>query len=283
VRAIGKRPRRALYRKAKQAERETRLALRRISPGKRQAPDFLILGAAKAGTTSLHHYLSEHPEVSPPLIKEIHYFDHAHHRGRGWYLAHFPPTAAAAGITGEATPYYLFHPLVPRRVASDLPGARLIALLRNPIDRAVSHHNHELVDSYEDLPFEEAVEREEKRLLGEEARIAADPRYRSFAHQHHSYLARGRYAEQLERWFEQFGHDRLLVLSAEELFAEPGRCVEEAQRFLGLEPVPPRDLSVRNDRDYSPPSTALRRRLQTYFEPHNERLYRLIGRDLGWK
>lgn len=279
---IGKRPRRALYRKAKRAQREVGTTLRRIGPGERQAPSFLILGAAKAGTTSLHHYLCEHPRVRPPTIKEIHYFDHAHRRGWGWYLAHFPPNDPGA-VTGEATPYYLFHPSVPRRVAEDLPDVRLIALLRNPVDRAISHHNHELADAYEDLPLDEAVDREEERLRGEEDRIVADPTYRSFSHQHHSYLARGRYAEQLERWFEHFDRDRLLVLSAEDLFKEPKGCLEEAQRFLGLEPVLPGDLSPRNNRIYSPPETALRKRLQTYFEPHNHRLYRLLGRDFGWE
>jgi hypothetical protein len=280
--AIGKRPRRALYRKAKRAQREAGTTLRRISPADRQAPGFLILGAAKAGTTSLHQYLSEHPQVQPPTIKEIHYFDHSHRRGWGWYLAHFPPSGFG-GITGEATPYYLFHPLVPRRVAESLPDVRLIALLRNPVDRAISHHNHELADSYEDLPLAKAVEREEERLRGEEDRIVADPRYRSFAHQHHSYLARGRYAEQLERWFKHFDRDRLLVLSAEELFEEPKGCVEEAQRFLGLEPVLPRNLSPRNNRSYSPPDPALRKRLQAYFEPYNHRLYRLLGQDFSWE
>jgi Sulfotransferase domain len=282
MRTIGKRPRRALYRKAKRAQREVGTTLRRIRPGGRQAPGFLILGAAKAGTTSLHHYLSEHPRVQPPSIKEIHYFDHSHPRGWGWYLAHFPANGDG-DITGEATPYYLFHPLVPQRVAEALPDVRLIALLRNPVDRAISHHNHELADSYEDLPLEEAVECEEERLRGEEDRMVADPRYRSFAHQHHSYLARGRYAEQLERWFEHFDRDRLLVLSAEDLFEEPRNCVEEAQRFLGLEPVLPSDLSPRNNRSYSVPDTALRKRLQAYFEPHNQRLYRLLGRDFGWE
>jgi hypothetical protein len=282
MRIVGKRPRRALYRKAKGAQREKQLALRRLSPGRRKAPAFLILGAAKAGTTSLHHYLNEHPRISPPIIKEIHYFDHSYRRGLGWYLAHFPLNTVD-GITGEATPYYLFHPLVAQRVASDLPDARLIALLRNPIDRAVSHHNHELGDGYEDLPLEEAIEREDERLRGEEERIVADPGYKSFSHQHHSYLARGRYAEQLKRWFEHFDRDRILVLGAEELFEDPKSCAEQAQEFLGLRPVLPRDLSPRNDRSYAPVDTGLRKRLRAYFEPHNVRLYRLVGRDFGWK
>jgi hypothetical protein len=270
------------YRAVTRTYRGTRTALRRLNASRRQAPGFLILGAAKAGTTSLHHYLLDHPQVSGPTIKEIHYFDHAYHRGAGWYRAHFEPRRQPGEITGESTPYYLFHPLVPARVASDLPEAKLIALLRNPIDRAYSHHNHECVSSYESLPFDEAIEREEERLRGEEERLLGERRYCSFSHQHHSYLARGRYADQLERWFAQVGRERILVLGAEDLFEDPAGTVKAAQEFLGLEPHTPSDLAPRNVRSYSPISEELRERLKAMFEPHNQRLYSLVGRDFGW-
>jgi hypothetical protein len=270
------------YRAVKRTYRGARTAARRINASRRQLPSFLILGAAKAGTTSLHHHLVDHPQVSEPTIKEIHYFDQAYHRGPGWYRAHFEPCRAPEEITGESTPYYLFHPLVPERVARNLPEAKLIALLRNPIDRAYSHHNHECASSYENLPFDEAVEREEERLRGEEERMVRDHRYRSFSHQHHSYLARGRYAEQLERWFEQVGRERILVLGAEDLFEDPAGAVEAVQRFLDLEPLPPSDLAPRNVRSYSPIPGKLRAKLKTIFEPHNQRLYELLGRDFGW-
>ncbi|HSR95311.1 MAG TPA: sulfotransferase domain-containing protein [Solirubrobacterales bacterium] len=242
----------------------------------------MIVGTQKGGTTSLHEYLAEHPCVSPPVTKEVHYFDHAHHRGDEWYRAHFRPTTRPDEISGESTPYYLFHPLVPELVARDLPDCRLIVILRNPIDRAFSHHNHERALGFEELSFEEAIAREPDRLKGEEERILDDPRYRSFSHQHHSYLARSRYIEQLERWFQHADRDRFLILSSEDLFEDPRTAIATTQRFLGLEPSTPRDLTARNARSYSPIGEDLRAELRREFESDNQRLYELVGRDFGW-
>ncbi|HEX9782521.1 MAG TPA: hypothetical protein VGA56_07280, partial [Opitutaceae bacterium] len=103
-------------------------------------PDFIILGAQKAGTTSLYAYLLEHPQVLPARKKEVHYFDLRYERGERWYRSHFPSQRAmqARGrslgnrvITGEATPYYLFYPRAPERVASVVPNAKFIVLLRD--------------------------------------------------------------------------------------------------------------------------------------------------------
>jgi hypothetical protein len=257
-------------------------ALRRASVAGRPLPSFLIIGAQKAGTTSLHAYLCEHPRVVPPVTKEIHFFDHEFGRGLGWYRAHFPRTTDSALLSGEATPYYLFHPAVPDRAASSLPGCRLIVVLRNPIDRAFSHHNHERALGFEQLGFERAIEAETERLAGEEERLRAEPAYRSFAHQHHSYLSRGRYAGQLERWFERFDRDQVLILSAEDLFATPGGAVRDAQEFLGLEAEMPADLSAKNARAYTPIDAEMRATLREEFEPHNRHLYELVGRDFGW-
>ncbi len=264
------------------ARRSGEHALRRASASRRRLPDFLIIGAQKAGTTSLHAYLGEHPRVLSPATKEIHYFDSEFRRGSSWYRAHFPRSTEAGSLSGEATPYYLFHPLVPQRAADLLPGCGLIVILRNPIDRAFSHHNHERALGFEQLDFERAIAAESERLKGEEERLVREPHYRSFAHQHHSYLARGRYAVQLERWLALFDRDRLLVLSAEQLFAEPVTVAREAQDFLGLEGRVPGDLSARNARAYAPIAAEVRAGLRREFEPHNQRLYELLGRDFGW-
>lgn len=267
---------------AVRAVRGTATALRRVNASRRPLPAFLIVGAQKAGTTSLHEYLCEHPLVSSSTVKEVHYFDLAYQRGQAWYRAHFHVPSRPGEITGESSPYYLFHPLVPSRVAEDLPACRLIVLLRNPIERAYSHHNHERALGFEDLDFEQAIAREAERLDGEEERLLSDPGYRSFSHQHHSYLARGRYAEQLKRWFDHVDRARILILSAEELFEQPRATVAAAQRFLGLEPLPPADLTARNARSYTALGEDTRRRLRSELQPHNRRLYELVGRDFGW-
>ena len=136
-------------------------------------------------------------------------------------------------ITGEATPYYLFHPLVPERVAATLPDVRLIVLLRDPVARAISHYHHER--KLGSRPSASPT-RSRPRTSGSraEARIVEDPSYASFAHQHFSYKARGRYAPQLERWLTTFPGEQLLIVDANALFEEPAREFERVTSFLGL-------------------------------------------------
>ena len=114
----------------------------RATRGMRQLPDFIGIGAMKAGTTSLATYLFRHPSVGPPRRKEIHYFDSPEFQlGEGWYRAHFPVRRPGM-LTGEASPYYLTPPPCPRRVHALVPGARLVVMLRNPVDRASPRRDH---------------------------------------------------------------------------------------------------------------------------------------------
>jgi hypothetical protein len=254
----------------------------------RVLPDFLILGAQKGGTTSLHDYLGQHPAIEPPFKKELHHFTLEADRSLDHYRRSFP-TARRAGrvrsltgtamMTGEATPYYLFHPGVPRQVAEALPEARLIVLLRDPVERAYSHHNHEVALGFEHLGFDA----EPERLAGEEQRLREQPSYVSHAHQHFSYVARGLYADQLERWLELFPRERMLVLFSDQLLASPAETTVIAQRFLGLPEVFPAGLRSRNVRTYRAMDPAARRRLAEQFEEPDRRLAGLLGTDLPWR
>ncbi len=212
----------------------------------REQPTFLVLGAQRCGTTFLYECLRAQPGVMGAREKEVHFFDLDFHRGLGWYRSHFPASAAvraraALGTTrvavGEASPYYLFHPDVPRRVERCLPEARFLVLVRDPVDRAYSHYRHERALGHEQLGFEEALDAEERRLAGEELRLLTDERYVSFAHRHFSYFARGRYAVQLGRWFDRFPRDRFMVLASEALFSDPHGTVRRVLRFLGVQPT----------------------------------------------
>ncbi len=259
--------------------RRARLA----TAGARRLPDFLVIGAQRAGSTSLFAQLCAHPAVVPPSHKEIHYFDLQSFRSLRWYRSHFPPAASARGrITGEASPYYLFHPAAPARVAAALPDVRLIALLRDPVARAYSHYQLSVRDGHEQLGFEEALRGEDDRLAGEEARLLTDRAYRSHAHRHQSYASRGLYAGQLRRWHERVSAERLLVVSSEELFADPRRTAATVLEFLGLDPAEVPELPVRNQRPYEPMSDAARSLLEARFEAPNRQLYEMLGRDLGW-
>ncbi len=248
----------------------------------RPLPDFLILGAQKAGTTALYAYLRRHPAVTGPSWKEVSYFDRHYRRGTAWYRGNFPLRSDGL-IVGEASPSYLFHPQAPERVAALLPEARLIALVRDPVERAYSHYQHEVSLGREPLPFDEALEREEERLAGEVERMRADPGYFSHAWWNYTYLARGRYAEQLERWQARFPADRLLVVANDDLAERPAETYARVLDFLG---AAPHELDVYPrvyDRDYPPMSPETERRLTDYFADANLRLYELLGRDLGWR
>jgi len=243
-------------------------------------PSFVVIGAQKAGTTSLFRYLSEHPGVTPPRMKEIHFFDLHWVRGVGWYQAHFPLNLwGGPPFTGEASPYYLFHPRVPERMARILPGARVLALLRNPVDRALSHYHWEVRYGNETLPFRRAMDRETEVLPGETARLLADDGYRSFLHQHASYLSRGHYADQLSRWFDHFPPEQFLVLKAEDLFARPGPTMVRVQEFLDLPDSVSRRYPVHREGQYRGRVDVDRRELEEYFRPHNERLGDLLEMD----
>jgi Sulfotransferase domain len=259
----------------------------------RMAPDFLIVGAQRCGTTSLFRDLAEHPAVVPPLFqKGIHFFDLHYGRGLRWYRGQFPvrsiadrrvaPTAPRA-VTGEASPYYVFHPLAAERIARDLPAAKLIALLRDPVDRAFSAHRQESARGFETEPFERALDLEESRLADEVERIRADPAYVSFEHQHHAYLARSRYVDQVRRLLDTFGTDRVMVMDAEALFADPQGEVARLCEWLRIDPPAEVADEQWNAQPRDPLSAERRAELNAYFAPFDEELSVLLGRPLSWR
>lgn len=247
-------------------------------------PDFLIIGTQRGGTTSLYSYLSRHPRIAPARVKEVHYFSVNYDKGLEWYEGRFPRTRGLRRrITGEASPYYIFHPRSPGRVKDLLPDVKLIALLRDPVARAFSHYRHEVGLGEEPLSFEEAVAREDQRIAPDVERMAADPSYEGYAHRHHSYIARGRYVEQLRNWTKHFPLEQILVLRSEDLFAEPARIYAETVRFLGLRE---HDLGTYERynaaRDLEGLTPHLRTTLGDYFRPFNDQLAAFVGRDFGW-
>ena len=247
----------------------------------RPLPGFLILGAQKAGTTALYAYLRWHPGITGPAWKEVSYFDRHYRRGTRWYRGHFP-VRAGDRLVGEASPGYLFHPHSPERVRATVPDAKLIALLRDPVDRALSHYHHEVALGREALSFEEAVDAEPERTRGEQERLVREPGYFSHAWWDYTYLARGRYAEQLERWFAVFPREQLLVVPSEELARRPDETYAKILDFLAA-PEHRLDSYPRvYEQEYEEMRPETRRRLGEYFAEPNRRLYELLGSDLGW-
>ncbi len=270
--------------------RHGRWALGRATSGLRVHPGFLVIGAQKAGTTALYSYLLRHPSVLGPTWKEVSYFDRHFARGPAWYRGQFPTTARArlarrrtgSALAGEASPSYVLHPLAPMRVSELLPAVRLVLLVRDPVDRALSHYHHEVALGREPLSFEAALDAEEARLEGEVERMCADPGYFSHAWWNHTYAARGRYAEQLERWLAVFPWEQLHVVVSEELRAQPASAYARVLAFLGLPRHTLRSFPPVFERHYPPMAGPTRRRLAAGFADANGRLERLLGRRLDW-
>lgn len=271
----------------------------------RPGPDFLLIGAKRGGSTSFYYTLLAHPRVMPLFpaarllpkaahTKGVHYFDTHYARGMGWYRSHFPTAAArriaarrAGGrvVVGEGSPYYLFHPLAAERAGRDVPHAKILLILRDPVERAFSHYRERRRQDAEPLAtFEDALAAEADRLDGESERIAARLGYASYAHEQQSYRAQGEYAPHLRRWMEHFPADRFRVLVAEDFYADPQAVCDEAAAFLGLPaaPLPPSARKVWNAAPSQDLAPGTRRRLAEHYAPFNADLEDLLDRDLPW-
>jgi len=293
--APGKRPSTALpvSRPVKRAAQSVSVTAGRATSQARMVPAFLIVGAQRCGTSSMSRALSQHPAVFKAVLhKGVHYFDTGYDHGPGWYRGHFPlrararltaRPAGAAPMAFESSPYYMFHPLAAARIARDLPGVKLLVLLRDPVERAYSAHAHERARGFETEPFERALELEDERLAGEAERLKSDPRYVSYHHQHHGYRARGRYAEQLERLEQLFGRDRIHVIDSGDFFADPRPVYDGVLDFLqlpgGFYPV----FERHNARPRSPMPPSVRFSLEQYYRPPDDRLASWLGRDPSWR
>jgi hypothetical protein len=282
--------------------------------GYHSTPSFLIIGAQKAGTTALYYYLAEHPNIVTGLQKEIGFFapelfedwpEHPNHalfsRRKGkdffdpttypsaaaWYHRHFPlpHERGKRNVTYEATPEYLYYPAVPQRIYRYDSSMKLIAILRNPVERAYSawkmYCNFGVVDYHRSM----FAPRREMREFDEAIREELESLQAGTTPLEPGYVARGLYRQQLERYLELFERDQLLVLEASELRRESASVVKRSIAFLGLpehrfsgdRPL----IHVGQNKSEIPRASA--RRLQHFYRPHNESLYELLGYDLGWE
>ena len=232
-------------------------------------PNFLGLGVQKGGTTSLYRLLNHHPGVFLPQWKELHYFSLHHGLGEAWY-ADFFAKAKEEQCAGEITPYYIFHPLAAQRIHDCLPDVRLIVLLRDPVERALSQLFHSKRLGLEPLELEEALAVEAERMAEAEPVVVGGGRHRS--HQEHSYVARSRYEQQLVRYEALFPREQFLLLRSEDLFQKPERVWTRVQDFLEIQLLPlpplPRANAGGGESDAVPVSlrTSLRQQLSCTYE-----------------
>lgn len=256
-------------------------------------PNYLIIGAAKCGTSSLYEYLIKHPDVKPAIGKEINFFDMQFNKGENWYKTYFPSLIQKKlsknifrnkWITGEATPRYIDHPFVPKRVAETVPNIKLIVMLRNPIDRAYSHWNMMVTHKHENLSFEDAINKEKERILGLYEKMEIDQRFYSKEYFWYAYLDRSIYINRLKNWFEYFPREQFLILRSEELFNNPKNTYQKVLEFLELKKVDLENYKTFRKGNYKKQQMNLetRKKLVEYFQPHNIELYKLLNENLGW-
>lgn len=248
---------------------------------RRAMPNFIIIGSQKCGTSSLYNYLIQHPDIQPAFKKELHFFDVNFHKGSDWYRSRFP-LGRRNIITGEATPSYIFHPYAPTRIAEMTPSVKVIAILRNPVDRAYSHYNHNLRKKRETLSFEIAIQKEEERLSGKLKEIIENEKYFDKAYFHYSYLKRGLYFEQLKKWFGIFSKNQTLVLKSEDFYVNPAASFSEVLEFLELPQWKLKEYKRFNGLDYQGMNGATREQLVDYFKPHNQELTEFLGMSFDW-
>ncbi|WP_226634513.1 sulfotransferase family protein [Novosphingobium profundi] len=258
--------------------------LRRLARRHGDLPGILIVGAQKAGTTTLHGLLSQHPKIRDGLFKESHFFDKPRllEEGIGYYRSIFP-VLGEGEYTIDSTPM-MYHEAVPQIAAGVVPQARVIMILRDPVKRSFSHYLHNVARGREKLSFEEAIAQEEERIrhTAEELRTenAVTYNYRAF-----SYKERSRYDGQIERWRAAFGPDNVKILIFEEFIKAPEQTTNEVLAWIGLSPIslPTSSNRARNTalvRETLNPETEAALRIE--MAPSVQRVRELLGRDVPW-
>ena len=255
-----------------------------LTADQRQLPGFLIIGAQKAGTSSLYHYLAQHPHLSPSYFKkEINFFEQRYgKKSLKWYQSHFELTKPGQ-LTFEASTNYLPFPWAPERITKQFPGIKVIVLLRNPIERAWSQHKHQIRSNEETLDFQGAIDRELSQMDKVETDLLSDPTGFSKFYRNYSYLRRGLYYQQIQNWLKFVKREQIYITTADDFFSDPEKICTEIFDFLGVEPC---ELNVgkaynQGDGKSDIPEDTLEF-LRGYFEPHNKKIYEFLGRDLGW-
>lgn len=268
-------------------KRAGRLAATRVgtvTAGWRPTPSFLLVGAQRCGTTSLFRALIAHPAIrSANFHKGVNYFDVNYDRGLRWYRGHFPVKRHASEQCFDASGYYMFHPHAPQRIIRDLPEVKVVAMVRDPVERAYSAYQHEYARGYETESFARALELETQRVEPELARMRSDDTYESSVYRHQAYRRRGHYADQLQVFVDALGPTKVHVIESERFFSTPESEYTRLLEFLGAPMQMPARFDRYNARSRAPMEEALREELTGYFAEHDARLGQMLGRQPIWR
>ena len=240
---------------------------------KELAPDFIIIGSAKCGTTSLYSYIVNHPQVFHSHKKELNFFDKNFDKGVDWYLAHFPAiTDEPNFLTGEASPGYLNSFRVAQRMHKLFPQIKLIIMLRNPVDRAISQYYHKVRLGEENRSLEEVINYE---IEGFQAKPKTKGKSR--------YMLGQFYVELVKKWMDIFPRKQFLIIKTEQLESNTATVMKQVFDFLGLPEHQTPTYPKLNAGSYSSINKDLRLTLTEYFCPHNQRLEEYLGIEFNWE
>lgn len=262
---------------------------RKLTWRSRGMPDFFIPGVQKGGTTSLFRYLEMHPSVEQVFQKEPHYFCYFLGKGEAWYRAHYPILNSNRNeqgrmLAGDASTHYIFYPDCAQRVFDANNKAKLLILLRDPVDRAYSAWKHSKRKGYESRPFEAVLSEANERTCTESlnAYWKAEKRTQGWANK--AYLEHGLYAQQLKPWLDVFPAEQVWIRSSEEFFSDVQGVYASALEFLGLSEWSPADgfptfnVGLQGEMEKS-----IEEQLVEYYRVPNEELFELLGVRYAWK
>ncbi len=269
-----------------------KIIINRVTRFGRILPDFLIIGVPRGGTTSLYNYLLESPNIFPALWKEISYFSDQYENGITWYQSHFPTKFMKYlktrknenFLTGEASPIYLYHPLAPKRIFEAIPQVKIIALLRNPIDRANSHYWQSVRKKRESLSFDEAVNKQLKdEPLSDHKAFCSEMYQNKHDEVLNQYLSSGICFDRIKRFFELFPKENILIIASEDFYDNPKMVCDDIAKFLKISKWELRKIKKYNYHlDQPKMDNLLRKKLVEFYKPYNEKLYHYLNRDFGW-
>tara|TARA_Y100000741_G_scaffold362325_1_gene347908 strand:- start:626 stop:1471 length:846 start_codon:yes stop_codon:yes gene_type:complete len=257
-----------------------------ITAKSRVLPDFLLIGAVRSGTTSLYYDICQHPSVHEAAYDEIGFFDDNFHLGEEWYRSLFPSKKkmfeikqeTGRSITGEDTPFYIWNDIVIDRIFNMLPNVKLISILRNPVDRAYSNYQLGLREGTERRTFRDAIEDDMKFLdkKKQEGYALTNDDYKK------SYLAKGIYVEQLEKWFKVFRKEQFCIISTEDFSRKPDMTLKKIFNFLEITDYSIKKFEEKKKSKYNEMDDSLRIEVEEFFSEYNSRLYNLIDQEFDW-
>ena len=256
----------------------------------RVLPNFFVIGPGRTGTTSLYHYLDQHPCITKSAYDELGYFDDNFHLGFNWYRSLFPTKFTQQKVeskykkflTYDVTPGYIRRPWAARRISSYFPNTKLIAVLRNPVDKTYSHYIMGVNEGNEKRSFEEVIKYDLKQLenFSDSYSKKSDDYFKNVIE--NSFVARGFYLEQLDIWFKLFPKKQILIIKSEDLASRTTEVVKDIFNFLMLPEYKIKNVSKHRVSDYSKMNSSTRKTLVEFFKPHNKKLYEFLDRDFGW-